>query len=895
MTTRTASLRLQLIDAVSGPSKNSHTALKNLDSSISRLGKNGMRGARNLVNQLEHLRQKSASVGRFQELRQGLAGTFTEFRAARTRAQELQRALEGVTKPTGKMKADLRSAETALRQTSTAFRRQRAAVADASGALKTFGANSREAASVQRQVRGEIASTIRSMRDMDQQARRTQQAAMDRKRRADALQSAGAAGVGAYFGVRQLGAPVQKAMTYDQQLTYIASTLADGGDLESKRLAKRQVSGAIDDALRQGGGSRDDAATALNRLVASGAFQDKEALSVLASVSKTSHAAGASSDDVAAMAVAMRNNGVAPGDMMRGFDAAFKAGQLGGVELRDMARWLPQQLALARGSGMTGLGAVEWLASANQVSLSTAGSPDEAANNIVNLLQKLNSRELATTMEKVAGVDWHTYMTNRQREGVAPPQAFAEVLDKQLASNENYQTIKADLAKAKNPEDRRVLLERAAMIAESSEVGQLIADRQALMAAIALRSGQQRQRDIESQLQAADGTVDRESDFVREQGWSKAQDLRNTADRANEQVFDKLSGPLSGLTEQVDAAARAFPGLTAGLYGAGTALAAFAGGGVVGGLVGGMAGGRAASRRTRGGMPSGSARGGISRPSGGASGGAGGLRGLLGRGLLLGVATYLGERAIESGLGAVNDRLYTPEHQAETATKLKTGGIWSPASGSMRDTMAVQTGFHARRKRKFQGNLGSETASWPVAAQQSMQAYVQALSAGGAEAEARAAVIGEQIKAELSVTGNPDVNTAALERALGIARQLSNVIRKELGGGGAAAAPSGDTPVGGARAGGGPVKAGHTYAVGGRGIELFTPDRSGTVIPNSALGGGGNIHVVNNVVVHAGDASNAGQIEAAVRRGVEQAIAVLDQKLNRSTQIAFASTGYGDA
>ena len=42
---------------------------------------------------------------------------------------------------------------------------------------------------------------------------------------------------------------------------------------------------------------------------------------------------------------------------------------------------------------------------------------------------------------------------------------------------------------------------------------------------------------------------------------------------------------------------------------------------------------------------------------------------------------------------------------------------------------------------------------------------------------------------------------------------------------------------GGFRAGGGPVEAGKTYAVGERGMELFTPSVSGRIIPNNQIGG----------------------------------------------------------
>ena len=48
---------------------------------------------------------------------------------------------------------------------------------------------------------------------------------------------------------------------------------------------------------------------------------------------------------------------------------------------------------------------------------------------------------------------------------------------------------------------------------------------------------------------------------------------------------------------------------------------------------------------------------------------------------------------------------------------------------------------------------------------------------------------------------------------------------------------------GGKRAKGGPVSAGTSYLVGERGPELFTPSRSGNIVPNNAMGGVGNITV----------------------------------------------------
>ena len=54
---------------------------------------------------------------------------------------------------------------------------------------------------------------------------------------------------------------------------------------------------------------------------------------------------------------------------------------------------------------------------------------------------------------------------------------------------------------------------------------------------------------------------------------------------------------------------------------------------------------------------------------------------------------------------------------------------------------------------------------------------------------------------------------------------------------------SGGQIFGGFRAEGGPVMSGKSYIVGERGPELFTPNNSGSITPNHALGGGANITV----------------------------------------------------
>ena len=74
---------------------------------------------------------------------------------------------------------------------------------------------------------------------------------------------------------------------------------------------------------------------------------------------------------------------------------AMSAGQAGGFELKDMAKWLPQQMAAASMSGMSGRAGFAKLAALNQAAMITAGNKEEAGNNVVNLLGKINSNDTA--------------------------------------------------------------------------------------------------------------------------------------------------------------------------------------------------------------------------------------------------------------------------------------------------------------------------------------------------------------------------------------------------------------------------------------------------------------------------------------------------------------------
>lgn len=169
------------------------------------------------------------------------------------------------------------------------------------------------------------------------------------------------------------------------------------------------------------------------------------------------------------------------------------------------------------------------------------------------------------------------------------------------------------------------------------------------------------------------------------------------------------------------------------------------------------------------------------------------------------------------------------------------------------------------------------------------------------EARALSARTGAEIQANLSPTARPEVDTSSIAGALSMARRLGALLQG-LGGGKITMPTVGAPPaIDGARARGGPVQAGKTYLVGEERPELFTPDRSGRIIPEVPAGGGRKgvvVHAPISIVQHitGSSADMVRQAEDAARRAAMAISKELDRQLNRSAQIGFGGLKpYSDA
>lgn len=438
---------------------------------------------------------------------------------------------------------------------------------------------------------------------------------------------------GTMAGSMVLTSALQKPREYDQALTYITATATAGqGMSTAERLKSRDtLNGYIKDAVRSGGGTRDEAANAANTLIASGKYDLKTVAPALNAATKTAFATGADANDAATLTVRMQDFGMT--DLQKGHDIAVRGGQLGSFEYKDQAKWLAQQMAAAQSIGYRGEKGFIELVAMNQVAMKTAATKDEAGNNVVNLLGKLSSREFSDSISKAVAAqagdptksngkkkpkqvfDWTTYASQQREQGVYEVEAFSKLLDRQLLHNKKYQALQQKLKNAANDSDKKALMGDMANIVEGSELGKIIADRQALMAILAIRQNPEYFNSVRNGLSnSSAGATQADSDMVRNTEWSKDISMNQEKLFAQSNAYNSVSESLSNVKDKIVGWAQGNEDLATSAYSATVALTALAaaGGtaallkGGVGGRLGGGVAGRAAGAAA-GGLASGGA------------------------------------------------------------------------------------------------------------------------------------------------------------------------------------------------------------------------------------------------------------------------------------------------
>lgn len=381
----------------------------------------------------------------------------------------------------------------------------------------------------------------------------------------------GAAGLAA--GRAVLADPVRRGMDYDRQLRNVANTAYAGQTLDVRRAGMAQINTGVMAAIRAGGGTREGTLGTLDQLVASGQYDARGAIAELPTLNRFGTGSGADTGALADIAIRARQN-FRMGNTSDTLDMAMRAGQLGGFELRDMARWLPQQMAAASTLGMGGASDFAALLAANQAAVTTAGSRDEAGNNMVNLLAKINSQDTARDAQRL-GIDLSGSLAAARAKGTNPLDAFVNLTD-QIASRDSRYIDARDRARNATGEDQRAAMGSMADLLQGSAIGKIVQDRQALMALVGILGNRDSMQGIRGQVMNARGTGADAFALMAEAPGYKAEVMAANQANAMQDALNKVNPALGAMADKASALIVEFPNLSAAVIATTTALTALA-------------------------------------------------------------------------------------------------------------------------------------------------------------------------------------------------------------------------------------------------------------------------------------------------------------------------------
>lgn len=378
--------------------------------------------------------------------------------------------------------------------------------------------------------------------------------------------------------------PVKKQMSYSRKLADMSNVAFNDRDIQGRIEGKKELDIIIQDSIAKGGGTKEEAANLLGGLLSKGVFKFEKIKELMPLLQQYSTATGVGGEELAKVAESLKEYGITSADeMMKVMDAAIRSGQEGSFEFSDMAKWLPEILSKAKVIGYSGSEDIVKLLAYSQGMMKNVPTADTAGNNFVDLLNKVPSQELATRAKAIKvdgyGIDMAGTLTQALSKGIDPISALVGLTDVIARQNPEFRKLEEQLSKTdKNSPEHQKLLESQRRILESSAIGQLIADQQALLGLLAAREyrGYIKQVETESKKQlylpkgqgegyVSYGVIAQENDF-------KVQQAKEQGDFAEMGAVKPLSDSLGNLADKFTDFSKEFPMLTTAAMGAKTAI-----------------------------------------------------------------------------------------------------------------------------------------------------------------------------------------------------------------------------------------------------------------------------------------------------------------------------------
>ena len=365
------------------------------------------------------------------------------------------------------------------------------------------------------------------------------------------------------------------------------------------------MSRSIIQTSRDVGMGRNEVADVVNELVGAG-MDLKQAMAFAPVAAKFVVGQGSSGVDTAKMIQALQTNAkiTDPKVLEKALEAVAYQGQAGSFEASDMARWFPQLLAGMQKQGIIGMDAVTQLGSMLQVQMKTAGTADEAANNLKNWIEKIGSGDVVKSY-KDAGIDYQKSLNTGIQGGMSTLEAsfglakrYIEATDPKKAAKMAEATAK--ISKEADPAKAKAMLDS---LEQALRTGDIFADMQVKSALTAYVQNKELYEQLKKEAASASGILDQNLAERRDtsaQKWSETIQAGNDALRsvgdAIRPVTDGLATGLTTVIKGVTQLSDESPKLVMGL----TALAT--GASVITSVIGALKIGRGVFNLARGGL-----------------------------------------------------------------------------------------------------------------------------------------------------------------------------------------------------------------------------------------------------------------------------------------------------
>ncbi|EFG7849508.1 phage tail tape measure protein [Shigella sonnei] len=399
--------------------------------------------------------------------------------------------------------------------------------------------------------------------------------------------------------------PVKRQMAFEMRNAEMANTAYNELTPEERVKKIPIINEAVQNAVRHGGGTPEQAQSTLNTLFASGQVSNETAMKILPDIMRYSTASGANPDELAKIAsAAIANFGIKAEELPLVFDKAIRSGENGKFELADMAQKMPGTMTLANSLGMSGLNDLDKLFAMYQANALTSADNSSAATQVDQFLGKVTSADTQNAMKNYMfrtkdgkTLGYTDYMAQQRLEGVSTPDAFINAVSGIVSGDSRVKKLRAEAKKYKGTDKEKDIL-AALDVVISSITSKIIADKEAGMG---LKTLMLKKDYVNEQIKGtknASGAGAASYGVISSTNAFKSQQLEAEKLFAEQDAMKPLADLYGDLATKLTEYANKYPELTTLLSGASTGIKAMTAAAVAfGGIkfLSGMSGGVAAA------------------------------------------------------------------------------------------------------------------------------------------------------------------------------------------------------------------------------------------------------------------------------------------------------------